>query len=243
MLSRTYRTSIAAALMLAAITGSLSGTPRVNAHGLTSPIAEGVAGPYEYVVGIWPPIPSVGDLFISITLSANQQPVTNADVTVTATVDDGPVDLEPRPAINNFLHPQSYELSMPLSTPGQWWFKIEIESPLGDAVLEVPLEITGSEGTSNDREREVATDSDSAGREAGGQQAGVREGGYQEPVGQEAAGGKLDWATIAAPLAILGFGLGIWGLRRYMRPSSRRYRRQRIRHDRNKDKAQERKKY
>ena len=228
MLPRTYRTSIAAALMLAAITGSLYGTPKVNAHGLTSPIAEGVAGPYEYVVGIWPPIPSVGDLFISITLSANQQPVTNADVTVTATVDDGPVDLGPRPAINNFLHPQSYELSMTLSTPGQWWFKIEIESPLGDAVLEVPLEITGSEGTSNDREREVATDPGSAGREAGG---------------QEVAGGKLNWVTIAAPLAILGFGLGIWGLRRYMRPSSRRYRRQRIRHDRNKDEAQEREKY
>jgi len=216
VLPRTYPSFIAAACLLAGIMASFYSPPEVSAHRLTSPLANGVAGPYDYVVGIWPPDPSVGNLFMSITLLANQQPVTNAVITVTTTMNDGPAVVGPAPAINNFLHPQSYELSMTLSTPGRWTLKIEIESPLGDVVVEVPLEITESEEAANNRGSERAADLAEAGRDAGSQQL---------------EGDGLHWVKMAAPLAILGFGLGVWGLRRFKRPSSLRNSRQRIRRD------------
>ena len=44
-----------ALLGLAAMVGPIKGTQIVGANGFTWPVANGVAGPYEYQVGIWPP--------------------------------------------------------------------------------------------------------------------------------------------------------------------------------------------
>ncbi len=80
---------VALCLALAAVAAPfLFRTPSVNANGFTVPVAQGVSGPYEYVIGVWPPKPVEGwNLFMSTALSANQQPVTNAVVTVTGAVE------------------------------------------------------------------------------------------------------------------------------------------------------------
>jgi hypothetical protein len=80
---------VALLLALTTSTAPLYSIPRANANGFTVLIAQGVAGPYEYLVGVWPPEPVVGKpLLMSIALSANQQPVTDASVNVTGTVND-----------------------------------------------------------------------------------------------------------------------------------------------------------
>ena len=97
---------------------------------------------YEYLIGVWPPKPVEGwNLFMSTALSTNQQPVTNAVVTVTGALDDQAAVVGPLAAVNNLSHLGVYELYLPLSTPGQWVFKVEIKSPLGERVVEVPLEV------------------------------------------------------------------------------------------------------
>ena len=131
----------ASVAVVAAIYG-LNRTPTANANGYTVPIAQGVSGPYEYLVGIWPPNPSVGNLHLAISLIANQRPVTDADVTVTGRFgDETPVE-GPLPA-TAFFEPWTYELNMDLTNPGEWTFEIEINSPLGKTVYEAPLEVAG----------------------------------------------------------------------------------------------------
>jgi len=200
---------VAAVLVLAAIKGAPYGATKVSANGFTVPIAQGIAGGYEYVVGVWPPSLNVGDVFMSISLSSDQQPVTDAVVDVAATVDGGPVVLGPEPATNSILHLQSYELSMTLSAPGRWLFKIDIESPIGAEVVEVPLEITAAEGATNG-EGSDAPDPAAAGREADGPQA---------------RGNKTDWAIIAASAAFVAVAVSAWIFRRHTQQSTRRQRR------------------
>jgi hypothetical protein len=115
------------------------------------PVAHGISGPYEYLIGVWPPNPDVGSLFIAIDLSANQQPVTDAIVNVIGTGNDGSAVVGPLAAKNSFSHLNTYELFLTLKTPGKWIFKVEIKSPLGEEVVEVPLEVTGSQGAPNQR--------------------------------------------------------------------------------------------
>ena len=203
---------VAAAMVLAGINGAPHGAAKVSANGFTVPIAQGVAGGYEYVVGVWPPSLNVGELFMSISLSSDQQPVTDTVVDVAATVDGGPVVVGPEPATNSILHLQSYELSMTLSAPGRWLFKIDIESPIGVEVVEVPLEITANEGATNGGGGD-APDQAEAGREADGPQA---------------RGNGTDWAIIAASAAFVAVAVSAWIFKRQRRrdrnPEKRRRR-------------------
>jgi hypothetical protein len=83
---------------------------------------------------------------MSIALSANQQPVTDASVNVTGTVNDRAVVVGPVAAINSIAHLATYEFTLALYTPGKWIFQVEIKSPLGEGTVEVPLEVAGSQG-------------------------------------------------------------------------------------------------
>jgi hypothetical protein len=137
-------------LALAAITSPFYSAPMANANGFTVPVAQGVSGPYEYLIGVWPSDPVVGKpLLMSIALSANQQPVTNASVNVTGAVDDRAVVIGPVTAINTIGHPATYEFTRALYTPGEWMFQVEIKSPLGNGAVEVPLEVAGSQGATD----------------------------------------------------------------------------------------------
>ena len=130
---------------LAGVEAPLSPAGKAGANGFTFPVAKGVSGPYEYLVGIWPPVPVVGRLHMATSLTSAKTPVTDAEVLVTCSV--GANQGDPAPAVSYFLQPWSYELDMELNEPGTWTFEIEINSLLGAAVIEIVLEVAGEQGS------------------------------------------------------------------------------------------------
>ncbi len=136
----------AASLLVAAAAYAVMRPQKSDANGLTVPIAQGAAGPYEYIVGIWPPDPGVGNLHISVKLASDQRPVTDAVVEVRARVAGQPEVVGPFRAWNYF-QAWDYELDLSLNEPGAWTFEIAMNSPLGDTVVEVPLEVPEGRAT------------------------------------------------------------------------------------------------
>ena len=130
-------------LAAAAIASNPWSAPSASANGIVVPVKEGVAGPYGYVVGIWPPAPAVGNLFMAITLSADGEPVIDAVVDVEGGPRGMPSRVGPLPANNDFLHPPTYELDVSLGAPGPWVFRISIRAPLGEEDVEVELDVAG----------------------------------------------------------------------------------------------------
>ena len=183
----------ATTIALAASLVSPYRTPEAGANGFTVPIAAGVSGPYSYVVGIWPPDPSVGNLHMAVTLTADSRPVTDADVTVTGRAVDSGTVAGPWPAMPIF-HPWTYELNLDLTKPGEWTFEIEINSSLGKTVVEAPLEVAGDQ----EAPLEVAGDQETAGQVYEKTLATIRaEKPSPQATAQQAAGGQE--ATGKAP--------------------------------------------
>ena len=186
----------AAILVVVASTACRPDAPVASANGLAWPIAGGTAGPYEYLVGIWPPTPRVGNLHMVISLSADGQVVTDLEVDVTGRSVDGSAVAGPVPAANIV---RTYELNLPLSRPGPWVFAIAIKGPLGEGVAEVPLDVEGDLESLGDSDLEEGSSS-------------------PKPDDQMRGGeGAFSWAFVAAPLAVLGLvlaGLGFWRYRR-----------------------------
>ena len=201
-----------ASLVIIAASYAIYRTPKVNANGFTVPIAEGVSGPYEYLVGIWPPSPSTGDLHMAITVTANQHVVTDAVVSVQGTVTNGIEGVGPVSA-SSFLQPWVYELNLYLDYPGDWMFEIEINGLLGKTAIDVPLE--------------VREDPDPVGKESVEQEPLTRLMDGQSASQKAAAGqaltaigaGGLKWAVIVVPLAVLAVGVTAWSFRHRQSPN------------------------
>lgn len=189
------------AVIVAVIVSALGGadipplpSAAVHANGFTVPLVEGDSGPYNYLVGIWPGEPVVGNLHMAIALTSEQGPVMDAAVDVRGRIGrEGPLSA-PVPAPGYFLQSWSYELDMNLKEPGQWTFEIKIDSSLGETVLEVPLEVTG---------------------EAGQQTAKSQEG----VIGFFGSGGP-NWVLIAAAATVLALSSGGWIFMRRQRGES-----------------------
>ena len=137
-LARSILTFIA--LGVTAATVFLHSTVEVDANGITVPIARGVSGPYEYLAGIFPPNPGVGDLHMSITLVGDQSAVIEAVVTVQGRVAGSTEHVGPIVASDD-SQPGVYELNLYLGQPGNWVFEIEINSVLGRTMLDLDLEV------------------------------------------------------------------------------------------------------
>lgn len=171
----------------------LSASP-VHANGFTVPLVEGDSGPYNYLVGIWPAEPVVGNLHMAIALTSEQGPVIDATVGVRGRIGrNGPLS-ESVPAPGYFLQPWSYELDMSLKESGRWTFVIGIESSLGETVLEVPLDVAA----------------ESSAETSGGP--------TNDDGGQKAAG--KNWALVSAALALLALAFGGWVFIRRKRAGS-----------------------
>ena len=171
----------------------------VHANGFSVPLLEGDSGPYNYMVGIWPAVPIVRNLHIAIELTSERGPVTDAVVDVRGRIGlRGPLS-EPVPAPGYFLRPWSYELDMRLSEPGRWVFEIQVDSSLGETVIEVPLVVAPGSGPE--------TPGESGSRPFGGP----------------------NWILISGIVALLALGSGGWECisrqRAETRPNRRRRRR------------------
>ena len=172
------------------------------ANGVTFPIAEGVSGPYEYQVGVGPFSPMRKSLFVAVTLTAAGNPVIDANVTVTVSVDGSPAVVGPLEAANSLTHLPTYELSLDLPELAREVvsLKIEVDSRRGPAAIEADMIVPRIAGT---------FDGDSVPATA----APRRDRG-------DTTTGRLVHPGLAVLAGLVGVGLGAWGLVRYRRRSA-----------------------
>ena len=135
---------VALLAMLAVVT---SGTASVAlANGAARIIVQDQpVGPYVRV-GIVPGTPTVGLLHLSILVrdAAAEAPVTDAAVSVVAVGPEGSGGPFRMDALNSLGNPQLYEGNLSLDVMGPWVLTLETDSPLGNATLEVPIEVRES---------------------------------------------------------------------------------------------------
>ncbi len=172
--------------------------PGVQANGASSPIQDGVVGPYEYVVGIWPPRPAVGNLFMTITLSADGKGVSNAVVDVEGGPRGQPPSLGPLPVNNDFTHPNTYELDVSLARSGEWVFRFMIRAPMGAEEVETDVEGDGEPAVAGQTSAEP-------------KESQVPTVAFTEP---EESSSTAVVAVVAVSLLVLAVGIGVWAVRR-----------------------------
>ena len=118
-----------------------------QANGGTRPVVQNArVGPYELQVGIFPGRPKVGNLHLSILVkdAESESLVTDATVMVAARGPEGAADVSPVQATNTPQRPQFYDVDIRLDMEGSWTLTLEADSHLGQASLDVPLEVTAS---------------------------------------------------------------------------------------------------
>ena len=139
--------AVAAIAALLAAVASGWGAGAAQANGAARIIVQDrQAGPFLLRVGIVPGTPTVGLLHLSVLVqdAAGETAVTDAAVSVVAVGPEGsggPVRME---AANSLQSPQLYEGNLSLDALGAWILTVDTESPLGQATLEVPIEVQES---------------------------------------------------------------------------------------------------
>ena len=150
MISKAMLRTLTLTLLLAAAPAALiSGIETAQANGGTRPVVTNkTVGPYKLQVGIFPSKPRVGNLHLSIMVedAVRGQPLADATVFVSLAGPAGATNVGPVPANNTPQNPQFYDVNMPLDMIGSWTLTLETNSNLGQASLDVPLEVAEPEG-------------------------------------------------------------------------------------------------
>ncbi len=121
------------------------------ANGNTRPVVKNErVGPYDLQVGILPGTPRVGNLHFSILVNnaENGEPITDALVMVAANGPLNATSVGPVQALNTPRNPRFYDVDVPLDMEGSWTFTLEVVTELGEASLELPLEVSRPGGFS-----------------------------------------------------------------------------------------------
>lgn len=129
--------------------GLAYGVGPASANGGTRPLViNAQSGPYEIQVGIFPGRPKVGNLHLSILVkdATAGSTITDATIMVGARGPTGAAGVPPVQAINTPQSPQFYDADIQLDTVGSWTLTVETGAGLGKASLDVPFEVTESEG-------------------------------------------------------------------------------------------------
>ena len=142
------RTFLAALAILSVLTILAAGI--VIANGRARLISSQEAGPYQIDVSIIPAEAIVGRTHVSIVVLSlvDKEPLTVADVEITAT---GPLEgagFGPIPAPNNYF-PSFFETDLPFDVPGNWQLEVAVSSDLGEAAVGVPMQVYESSGAIN----------------------------------------------------------------------------------------------
>ncbi len=136
---------ITCALVLAtAFLGVPHDLERASANGATRQVVKSaLAGPYELQVGLLPGSPKVGNLHLSIQVkdAGTGATITDAAVRLTASGPEGAVNVGPTQAVNTPQSPQYYDADIPLDTEGQWVLTLEVDGALGQASLDLTLDV------------------------------------------------------------------------------------------------------
>ena len=142
------RTYLAALAILSVLTVLAAGT--VIGNGRARLISSQESGPYQIDASIIPAEAIVGRTHVSIVVLAlpDREPLTVADVKISATGPAGGGDFGPIPAPNNFF-PSFFETDLPFDVPGDWQVQVSVSSEMGDASVELPMRVHESGGSIN----------------------------------------------------------------------------------------------
>ena len=111
-----------------------------------SQISSQEKGPYRIDVSILPGQAVVGNTHVGVRVFSleNQEPLTDATVTLSATGLDGSAELGPIPALNDD-NPRLFETNLPFELAGSWEIKVDVDSDLGAESIMFALDV-GSGG-------------------------------------------------------------------------------------------------
>ncbi|HZA24229.1 MAG TPA: hypothetical protein VFA32_16775 [Dehalococcoidia bacterium] len=138
-------------IILVALTIVLAFNPTLaSANGRATLISSQEKGPYRIDVSILPNQPIVSNTHLSVLVRTvnEDQIITDASVTVTATGPPGSTDLGPLPAENN-VTPQFFETALPFDAVGDWLVMINVSSELGEETVVVPMNVREGGGFTN----------------------------------------------------------------------------------------------
>jgi len=142
-------TLVGIALLISTAVVSPLQTRQVSANGATRLIVNDEhVGPYLFRVGILPGNPKVGNLHLSVLIQAAEGDdiIENGQMIIQATGPEPGIIAGPVLAKNALLNPQVFDADINLTALGNWTITLETVSELGDATLEVPLQVTEAEG-------------------------------------------------------------------------------------------------
>ncbi len=131
------RLRLAPALLAAAL---LLGYGVVSANGRATLIVTETVGPYIIDVSILPGAAVVANTHMSILVrsAADDQILTEAEVSVSATGPAQSTALESLPALND-VTPQFYETALPFDLEGDWDVLVTVKSELGEETVLIPM--------------------------------------------------------------------------------------------------------
>ncbi|MEC8857421.1 MAG: hypothetical protein VX664_08535 [Chloroflexota bacterium] len=142
-------TLVGIALLISTAVVSPLQTRQVSANGATRLIVNDEhVGPYLFRVGILPGKPTVGNLHLSVLIQAAEGDdiIENGQMIIQATGPEPGIIAGPVLAKNALLNPQVFDADINLTALGNWTITLETVSELGEATLEVPLQVTEAEG-------------------------------------------------------------------------------------------------
>jgi hypothetical protein len=123
----------------------------VYANGRVLELKKHTAGPYEIAAGTIPGTPVVGafHMTMNVTDTANNAPIIDANVIVSAVgpvdpedPESGPTILGPLEAKNSPTDPIFYDINTVVGKEGTWMFTVDVNAGLGEASTEFPIEVT-----------------------------------------------------------------------------------------------------
>ncbi len=121
------------------------GSPAAAHNIVTREIAAGIAGPYQYSVGVFPSLPGTGPLFVRIivTKASDDSDAPGLTVTVQGQAEKGGARFGPLLAASDPGHLSTYELLGNLETGGKWTLDVQLQGALGSGQVRVPVAVAG----------------------------------------------------------------------------------------------------
>ena len=128
-------------LVVLAIIGASAYAP-VSANGRATLVSSQAQGPYLVEVSILPGRAVVNNTHLSVRIlsRSNEEALTDVSVSISATGPETATDFGPIPA-DNSVQPQFFETTLPFDVPGDWRVSINVNSDLGEEIIQVPLNV------------------------------------------------------------------------------------------------------
>ena len=110
-------------------------------------VKDAQAGPYLLQVGILPGTPRVGTMHVTVLVNeaAGGSPLTDPLVDIMVIGPEGGTDAGPVRAANSVQDLRFYEANLPLDSKGSWTLAVEINGPLGNGELSLPMQVRASQ--------------------------------------------------------------------------------------------------